>query len=291
MKPKALVAILLFIVSTNIIYAQAYQYPSVPDSIVGREMRISYMLQHYWDNADFSDATMLYDSKVILDYLYLLSNARTEEKGPSMKYTIDVMVEKKANIGAWLFGLELYLHNQNSQFYDDELYMQTIDIIINSKVDDVFKDALTKTKEVLNRNKVGSVAENFTYICKDGEKHNMHDINASLLLIVFNNPGCSRCQRTEDEINGNRQIQKMIKKNRLTVLAISLNAEYDKWLAHCYPANWICGYDIDETISSEILYEIKQFPSLYLLGKDKNVILKESDYEEVVKYLFGDVND
>ena len=80
----------------------------------------------------------MYDSKVILDYLYLLSNASSEEKGESMKYTIDVMVAKNANFGAWLFGLEMYLHNPNSQFHDDELYMQTIDIIISSQIHFLF---------------------------------------------------------------------------------------------------------------------------------------------------------
>ena len=291
MKIKILATISFFLAYLSVINAQSYKYPDIPDSIVGREIRISYMLQHYWDNADFSDATMLYDSKVILDYLYLLSNASSEEKGESMKYTIDVMVAKNANFGVWLFGLEMYLHNPNSQFHDDELYMQTIDIIISSNADDVFKDALMKTKEVMSRNKIGSVAENFSYQCKDGKKHNMHDIKANLLLVMFNNPDCSRCQRTEEKINGNRHIQKMIKKKKLTVLAVCPIAEYDKWLAHSYPANWICGYDIDETISTKMLYEIRQFPSLYLLDKDKKVLLKESNYEDIVKYLFGNVDN
>lgn len=283
MKIRTLTAISLFIASTNIICAQAYQYPNIPDSIVGREIRISYMLQHYWDNADFSDSTLLVTPKVTLDYLYLLDNSQEKEKQESMEYTISTMVSNHA-LGMWLFGMDMYLHSPDSQFHNDELYLQTLEIIMKSDADSVFKDAASKIREIISKNNIGSTAENFTFILKDGKRQNLHDIEAPLLLVIFNNPGCSRCKQTEEEITNNKSIQKLIKKKKLKILAICPTDDFEKWKTHDYPSNWTSGYDIDSVISSKRLYEILQFPSIYLLDKDKKVIIKEGNYEKLCDY-------
>lgn len=283
MSARILTAILILLASTSSIYAQAYQYPSIPDSIVGREIRISYMLQHYWDNADFSDSTLLITPKITLDYIYLLDNSQGKEKQKSIEYTISTMVANHT-LGMWMFGMDMYLHNPDSQFHNDELYLQTLEIIIKSEADSTFKYAASKKMEIISKNNIGSTAENFTFILKNGKRQNLHDIEAPLLLVIFNNPDCPKCKHIEDEITNNKSIQKLIRGKKLKILAVCPTDDYDKWKSHDYPVNWTSGYDIDLVISSKRLYEIQQFPSLYLLDKDKKVLLKEGNYEHLCDY-------
>ena len=64
-------------------------------------------------------------------------------------------------------------------------------------------------------------------------------------------------------------------------------ADYEDWLKHDYPKNWICGFDEGKTIVKGRLYEINQFPSIYLLDENKRVLIKEADYELLTNALFG----
>ncbi len=51
---------------------------------------------------------------------------------------------------------------------------------------------------------------------------------------------------------------------------------------HHYDENWDVGYDKDVTIFSNRLYDIQTLPSMYLLNEQKEVIVKEADYNRIV---------
>lgn len=93
--------------------------------------------------------------------------------------------------------------------------------------------------------------------------------------------------RTEELILQNDTLQQMLEAGKMKVLAICHDADYAEWMAHPCPANWLCGYDLKGQINDEMLYEIRQYPSIYLLDREKHVQLKEADYELVCRMLFG----
>jgi hypothetical protein len=77
----------------------------------------------------------------------------------------------------------------------------------------------------------------------------------------------------------------MLNSGRLKLLAITPDAEYEDWMGHIYPSNWLVGYDRDKIIYSQRLYDIQRLPCMYLLDMDKRVLLKEADYGRLCKYL------
>mgnify|MGYP002527024690 FL=1 len=48
---------------------------------------------------------------------------------------------------------------------------------------------------------------------------------------------------------------------------------------------WINGYDKKQTIEQNNLYDLKAIPTLYLLDKDKTVLLKDVTTKEIEEYL------
>lgn len=64
-----------------------------------------------------------------------------------------------------------------------------------------------------------------------------------------------------------------------------IDAEYEEWMKHSYPSNWIVGYDKEKVIYKLRLYDIQRLPCIYLLNKDKRVLLKEADYDRLCNYL------
>lgn len=287
---KLWIAIILFLVypcSLVSLFAQAYAYPNIPDSIASESQRVYYFSQHFWDNADLADSTLLSEPKIVLDYLYLIQQLPNNDKAECIKSTIDKMLRHTYNYKLLLFWLERYLHNPHSPFFSDETFILVIDAILDVPISEGDKNALLYAKEVLLKNHIGAVAENFDFIGRDGLKMSLYEIEAPLLLLVFNSPDCSACHNLEKEISENDSIQQFVKEERLKILAISPMTDRDNWISHTYPSNWICGFDEEMTIIKEHLYEIGRFPSIYLLDKDKRVIIKEADYSLLIETLFS----
>ena len=129
------------------------------------------------------------------------------------------------------------------------------------------------------------MAENFSFLYSDGTISNLYAIKSPFLLLIFNNPDCSRCQRTERLISENDTLQRMIASDQLRVLAITVDGDFENWREHQYPTNWISGYDNSHAIVDDMLYEIREYPSIYLLDSNKRVLLKESNYQTLCTHL------
>ena len=63
--------------------------------------------------------------------------------------------------------------------------------------------------------------------------------------------------------------------------------ELDEWKKHLseFPNEWINGYDKKFTIKEEQVYDLKAIPTLYLLDKDKTVLLKDATAPAIEAYL------
>ena len=69
----------------------------------------------------------------------------------------------------------------------------------------------------------------------------------------------------------------------IAILTVYPDADIDEWRSHLpqMPAIWIHSYDKETTITKQKLYDIKAIPTLYLLDKDKKVILKDTSIEAI----------
>jgi len=51
------------------------------------------------------------------------------------------------------------------------------------------------------------------------------------------------------------------------------------------PASWINSYDSAVSLKNDEIYDLKAIPTLYLLDKDKKVVLKDVTFNQVENYL------
>ena len=74
---------------------------------------------------------------------------------------------------------------------------------------------------------------------------------------------------------------------RLKVLDVYIDEEIDEWKAHLadYPKTWINGYDPTHTLRADLTYNVRAIPSIYLLDRDKTVLLKDVPQERLMHYL------
>jgi len=69
------------------------------------------------------------------------------------------------------------------------------------------------------------------------------------------------------------------------VLAVYPDADLSAWLKAPFPPGWISGYDAGKVITGNQLYDLKAMPTLYLLDKEKRVILKDAPIAAIEDWL------
>lgn len=280
---KKWTVIICLIICPLLTWGQNFAYPVPPDSIDGRQDRINYMAKHFWTESTIADTANFQGPKLLLDYLYLLK--QTDEQQKCVQSFVSFACRQENTFGLILYWLDNILYDSSSPHYNENLYSSLMNAVIISDADSIMKLIPLKRMEMMKKNQVGKQANNFSFVNKEGHNNSLYKIEAPLLLLVFNNPDCSLCHQTEKSIVQNELVQSWMNSGRLKLLAITPDADYEEWMNHTYPSNWLVGYDKEKVIYEQRLYDIQRLPCLYLLDKDKRVLLKEADYNRLCKYI------
>ena len=80
----------------------------------------------------------------------------------------------------------------------------------------------------------------------------------------------------------------MLQEKKLVLLSIYPDEELNEWKRHLsdFPNNWINAYDKQLIIRDKQLYDLKAIPTLYLIDKNKIVLLKDTSVAMIEKYLY-----
>ena len=80
---------------------------------------------------------------------------------------------------------------------------------------------------------------------------------------------------------------RLISERKLAVVNIYIDEDIASWYSYMpiYPDNWYNGYDPNLIIRTDLLYNVRAIPSLYLLDRDKRVIMKDAPEPRVLSYI------
>lgn len=269
-----------------------FPYPEIPAMLTQPEERKAYMLQHYWDMFDFADTALVNNRNVaeqgLVDHLSLLtdgtvSNALVKE---SVEAFCRKMEQQEHAREVFLQQVENYLYNPNSPYRNERLYAVYLDCMLQSKVlDEARKSSLSFRKKLIGRNNPGSRATPFSYVLPDGRKSSLMQtpVNGNRLLLVFYDPECPSCHAVMEQMTGDERLAKAVEEKKLTVLAVYTEGDDTVWERALpeMPEEWIAGNDRME-VKDGALYDLRAMPSLYLLDGNRQVILKDAPYEEII---------
>ena len=251
---------------------KTFTLPAIPQIMVAPEQRAEFLVKHYWDNVNFADTNYIHHPEI------------TEQE--AIRKTIDrTNVDKK--VFAYITDLaDKYLYDPNSPMRNEEFYIPVLEAMAASPVLEEIEKVRPKARlELAQKNRIGTKAINFTYTLASGAQGSLYQLNADYLLLFINNPGCHACTETIEGLKQAPIISQLIKEKKLIVL--SIYPELDDWRKHLneFPKEWINGYDKKFTIKEKQLYDLKAIPTLYLLNKEKTVLLKDATTQAIEEYL------
>ena len=142
------------------------------------------------------------------------------------------------------------------------------------------------------KNRVGTKATDFVYTLANGDKKKMHALQSNYLILFISNPDCPTCATVTEALANSNILESIFSLNNadtkmLTVLSIYPDSNIDEWrkaLPNLPQKNWVNAYDDGTILTNKKLYDLKAIPSLYLLDKNKQIILKDTSFEEIEAY-------
>ena len=274
--------------------AEYYKVPVAPSMLSGQERIDDFYARNWWRDFDFTDSLQaaltdsVYFMGLFSDWTRVLE--RVPDVGPGC--VEDVMSRASATkkcFEMFVMAAREVLADPNSQWRDDELYMPVLRVRIASPfTDEATRERLRYRLDILSQNRIGHKANNIRYTLFDGFEGTLYGIKAEYTLVFINNPGCEMCRTVREEICASDLLSRYIASGRLKVLAIYPDQDLDEWLRYRreMPKDWINGYDRECVMRSQGTYNLTAIPSLYLLDKDKTVLIKDgadiSELERVI---------
>ena len=293
---KILLAIVLFLASltANAQQEAPFPYPSIPDTLRTPSARACYLVRHYWDGYNFADTTQDVAGGMaeqgFVNFLDLLPRVPRAVAASGIMAFVDRMyVDGLPNVRDYFAGLaDGYLGNDDSPMRDDVLYAQFLDIMGANK----FASVAERTRNDymarnLRKNLPGTTAADFDYIDRHGNRHSLHGLTAPMTLLYFYDPDCGHCRHVLEQLLAIPQLTS--EDGAVRVLAVYPYGYDERWSSSAthFPSTWTDGYSPDGDVTARDVYYIKSMPSLYLLDKDKKVLLKNPSVEVLRKALAG----
>jgi hypothetical protein len=184
--------------------------------------------------------------------------------------------------------VEKYLYDPNSPMRNEDFYGPFVERLSQCQlVDEGMRQAYAFDARMCALNRVGTKAADFRFSDCNGRIRRLYDVKADNTILFFSNPGCTACMEIINTLKSMPVVAEGIASGRLAVLNIYIDEDLNAWREYMpvYPIEWYNGYDPDYVIRTDVLYNVRAIPSLYLLDKDKKVIMKDAPEARLFDWL------
>ncbi len=242
-------------------------------------------MEHYWDNFDFEcgEQVIAYDTMQVMSafaqYASYLGAGSPPERCDSLLRNLMHRAEHSRPVFDFFTHIaECVLHDPNSPLHNDELYIPILEVMVASPLLDEYDRIVPAYDlELALKNRIGEVAEDIVYTLANGRQGRLHAIDSDYTIVMFSNPGCPMCGQITADMSSSPLISELLASKRLTILCIYPDADLETWHNHHsdIPSSWINAYDEGMKITENRTYNLAAIPSLYLLDRQKRVIIKD----------------
>ncbi|MDD2438353.1 MAG: DUF5106 domain-containing protein, partial [Massilibacteroides sp.] len=228
--------------------------------------------------------------QAFVNYIDILPHTNPEIAIHSIRKTMENAAAEKKMLNYFFSLYEKYLYDANSPMRNEEFFIPVLEAMAASPaLNDTEKIRPQNLLSLAQKNRVGKLANDFSFTLKNGQKKKLYDIHAEYTLLYFYNPGCHACEENSSKIKASVRMGALLKSGKLKIVAVYPDEDLSEWEKHLedIPSSWINGYDQDVYLKNEEVYDLKAIPTLYLLDKNKQVIFKDTYFEQIEAFLAG----
>ena len=270
---------------------RGFQLPEVPVMLDTPEARATFVCEHYWDNFDFADTAYIHlpdiTEQAIVNFMDLMPRVPKELSEKAM----GILYQKAAPYSPMLWHfwetMSRYWKDANSPVRNEEMFIRLCRSVESvPQVEEVLKQRASFARRLAEKNRVGQSAFDFTYTLASGKQGRMYGLKADYTLLFFYNPDCHTCMEIKNAMKQSSRLKEWVSSGKMKVLTLYPDEDMALWRSHLNELSneWVNGYDKGQVLTHELLYDLSAIPSFYLLDKDKKVLLKDVDWNQVMQF-------
>ncbi len=282
----------------DLVYAMAPpQVPDfdIPENHINKDslkmaLSYGYYRDHFFDNLNFSNSKLIrtpilqnkldtYFNKVLIQYpdsiipqIHVTADkARVNEE--IFQYVVIFILNNY--LESKIMGMdEVFVDVAETYYLSGEAYWS--DSVYLEKL----RDRVSKTKP----NLLGAKAQELKMETITGEWVSLHETTAKYTILYFWEPNCGFCKTETPKLY---ELFKKYQDQGLAVFAIDTQGDRKQWEDYVneYGFDWINAWDPHQQTYFRYYYDIHSTPTLYLLDKDKTIIAKRIDVDQLSKML------
>ena len=278
----------------------------VPAVINTQNEAAEYLAEHWWDRLTDPERGYPCDSVLIsgvsrsdveqkfANWTVILGAVSYDHAVKSVRHLFDKVVScEKKDTASNVFEamteiVQKYLYDPNSPMRNEDFYGPYVERLSQCElVDEGMRQAYVFDANMCALNRTGTKAADFRFSERNGKTRRLYDVKADNIILFFSNPGCKACLDIINTLKSMPVVAEGIASGRLAVLNIYIDEDLKAWREYMpiYPEEWINGYDPNYVIRTDVLYNVRAIPSLYLLDKDKRVIMKDTPEARLFDWL------
>ncbi len=271
-----------------------FALPSIPVVLTQPHQRAAYLVEHYWDKCDFQSPSLLKTDKEVfeqhfVDFLSIFPHADNAALATGVHNLFEkAAVSRKAYMQLMKWA-EKYLYEPNSPMLNEDFYIIFLREFADSKaLTDAEKIRPQEQLENALKNRPGDVATDFEFVRDSGVTTSLaKTLGKSLTMLIFYDSECDHCNEIMKGLRQDPILSNMHQMQQLKVIAVCISGSRDIWMNHreTLPNTWTVGY-ATRAFDEEILYDIRAFPTIYLLDNHRKVILKDTNLQQLLNW-FG----
>ncbi len=265
------------------------QTPEVPEPPAGVDslwFKYTYYKAHFWDGIDITDPGLLRSPLLhnkIMDYL---DNVVIQQVDSVTREVDTLLAASRKNAEAFRYLL-ITLTNKYEMspvMGFDKIFVHLVDNYYATGQatwtnEETIKKLKTRAASI-RPNLIGNAAPDFTLQDTLGTDYRLYAIEARYTVLYFYDPDCGHCKKATPVLYA---AYPDLKAKGVEVLGICTTTNTKRWREFIVDNDlgWINLADLTGHPDFKFYYDVRSTPTVYILDKDKKILLKKIATEDV----------
>ena len=277
----------------SVIATSTYIEDPPQEVVSNRRLFQKYYLEHFFDNFAWNDPrifnTPIVDHKLkeYCNMIYQIDNPEFDS------LVVDALNRAKINQTSYeyLFDeLEHVLGSNISPYKVEHTYIAMLkDALQYPKLDENRERRYKRELGFIDKNHAGDTIPNFKMVLANGDTTSMYDIQSEYTLLYLQHPTCPTCHQVRNRMKDFDKLNKAIASGKLKVVMVYFEDDPKVWNNYIKSKeanpNYLQGWNYDQSIDDENLFDTRTIPYMFLLDKNKVVIKKDLLVNEIEPYI------
>lgn len=277
----------------SVIATSTYIEDPPQEVVSNRRLFQKYYLEHFFDNFAWNDPR-IFNTPIVANKLKEYCNMIYQVDRPEYdSLVVDALNRAKVNQTSYeyLFDeLEHILGSNISPYKVEHTYIAMLkDALQYPKLDENRERRYKRELGFIDKNHAGDTIPNFKMVLANGDTTSMYDIQSEYTLLYLQHPTCPTCHQVRNRMKDFDKLNKAIASGKLKVVMVYFEDDPKVWSNYIKSKeanpNYLQGWNYDQSIDDENLFDTRTIPYMFLLDKNKVVIKKDLLVNEIEPYI------